>query len=127
MRSPRRLVITWIATLAVLMASLAPAISHAIGAQSPTSWAEICTSAGDKLVTLEHGSVGKHSLPGSMHLLDHCPYCSLHADAFPVPPAVPALADPILLGDLLPLAFLHAARTLDVWSSAQARAPPLRG
>lgn len=126
MRSPGRFVLAWIAALAVLLASIAPAVSHAIGAQSPTGWAEICTGAGARLVALEDGHPGPAPLKGAMNLLDHCPYCSLHADAFPVPPAAPALADPILLGELLPPAFLHAGRTLDVWASAQARAPPSR-
>jgi len=126
MRAARRLVITWIATLAVLMASLAPAFSLAMGMPGAAPWTVICSSAGAAPVALDHGTTGERPLPGMAHLLDHCPYCSLHADALLVPPSPAALPQPMLLGELDPAAFLHADDTLSVWSSAQPRAPPIR-
>ncbi len=124
MRAARRAVTSWIAILAVLMTALAPAISHAIGARGPVTWTEICTSVGAKRVLLDVDPGSGKSVPGASHLLEHCPYCALHADGFPVPPTLPSVAPPALLGELLPPAFLHADETLSVWSSAQPRAPP---
>lgn len=124
MHAARRLVTTWIAIAAILMASLAPALSHALGAQAAASLTEICTSAGARWISVDSGDEEQQPLPGAISLLDHCPYCGLHADGFPAAPPLPALPAPLLLGEVLPAAFLHAPRTLAVWSSAQARAPP---
>jgi hypothetical protein len=125
MRAARRLVITWIATLAVLMASLAPTLSIAMGMPGAGPWTLICSSANDGPVAFDDGTTGERRLPGMAHLLDHCPYCSLHADAWPMPPSPPVLPQPMLLGEPDPPAFLHADETLSVWSSAQPRAPPI--
>jgi len=127
MRRPHRIVISWIATLALLMASVAPALAHAIGRQSPATWAEICTSLGARQILVDNDANGKGPQQGPAHLLEHCPYCSLHADAFPVPPAPPKLTEALPLPwRIVPPAFLHAEKTLSVWASAQPRAPPSR-
>lgn len=125
MTRARRHVFCWIAALALLLASLAPTLSHAFGLQGPTSWTEICTSAGARRVPLDDGQRTPKS-PATAGLLDHCPCCSLHLDNALPPPPVLALPEPLPLGRCMPLAWLHADRTLSVWSSAQARAPPLR-
>jgi hypothetical protein len=126
-RAHRRLV-SWIALLAILMTSLAPALSHAMGSTNPATWTEICTSGGPMFVAAAGDDEGTQTsrLPGVTHALEHCPYCSLHADAFPMPPALPAVHAPVLLGDIVPAAFLHADATAGVWLSAQPRAPPVR-
>lgn len=126
MRRARRLVTAWIATLAVVMASLAPALSHALGSAGPAAWSEICTSLGPQRVALDDSAGGRNSPQTLGHLLEHCPYCSLHADAFALPPAPVALPEPLPPGPLLPPAFLHADQTPSVWTSAQPRAPPAR-
>ncbi|TXC62160.1 DUF2946 domain-containing protein [Piscinibacter aquaticus] len=125
MRVARRVVTSWIAILAVLMTALAPAISHAMGARGPVTWTEICTSVGAKRVPVDAEQSGSKSVPGASNLLEHCPYCALHTDGFPVPRALASVASPALVGELLPPAFLHADETLSVWSSAQPRAPPI--
>lgn len=125
-RRARRLVVSWIALLAILMASLAPALSHAMGSTAPTTWMEVCTSTGSMLVAAGDDE-GTPRLPGVSHALEHCPYCSLHTDAFAMPPALPTVHEPVLLGDIVPAAFLHADATASVWLSAQPRAPPVRG
>ena len=123
----KRAIVSWIAILAVLMASLAPTISHAVGTSSPTSWADICTSTGAKRVSVDGDAAGKSSIPGAAHLLEHCPSCSLHADTLGMPPAPAATITVVLMPAEVPAAFLHAERTLDVWASAQPRAPPVLG
>lgn len=124
MHPARRLGIAWIASLAVLLASFAPLFAHAFGGTTPTAWTEICTSLGTQRVALDdaHGA-GAPKAPS--HLLEHCPFCSLHVDVLGVPPAAPTVHLPVLAGTLLPPAFLHAPTTLAVWARAQPRAPPL--
>lgn len=126
-RRAQRAITLWTAILAVLMAALAPTLSHAMGATMPASWTEICSSTGTRLVAVGESAIQKSRMPGAIQHLEHCPYCSLHADAVLLPPSPPALALPLLLPGEVPAAFLHADRTLSVWASAQARAPPILG
>lgn len=122
-----RPVVAWLALLAVLMATLAPAVSQALGAHGPTSWVEVCTANGARLVPLDGAAPQAPAAPADAHLLGHCPYCALHTDTLAPPPALPVLSAPPALAHLLPAAFLHAPRTAAVWHSAQARAPPFPG
>lgn len=121
-RTHRRLT-TWIAALAILLASLAPAMSHALASAAGTLWVEVCTSQGAKWI--QAGEDGTERAPASAHLLEHCPYCTLHAPALGLPPAAPSAHLPLPLSHAVPLAFLSAPRTLHVWVRAQPRAPPL--
>lgn len=127
MRSSRaaRSLTSWIAILAILMAALAPSISHALGAPQGASWIEVCSAVGAKWVQPGDASTDTAPAPADAHPFEHCPYCSLHSDALaiPVAPVVVALA-PRLSGRP-PSAFLAAPRTLFAWLSAQPRAPPV--
>lgn len=110
--------------LAVLVASLAPVVSHALGKSGTASWVEVCTAQGSQWVQGDAPPAGDPA-PGAGHLLDHCPYCSLHPNAVGIPPALLQALPPVAAGHAVPLAFLAAPRTLHAWVSAQPRAPPL--
>ena len=123
-RSARHL-IAWIACFALLMSTLAPVISQALQADPATSWTEVCTPLGTRLVRTDDATPGSptQKLPGG-HFLPHCPYCSLHATGMGLPPAV---ASPLQLPALsfgLPELFYAAPATLHAWATAQPRAPP---
>ena len=119
-RSTRRLV-SWFACLAILVGALAPAVSHALQAPGGDStWVEVCTALGAQRVKLDP-SDESHSPAGP--LLEHCPYCSLHADATPPPAPVSVPVLPLPRSGP-PERFLTAPRTLFVWAAAQPRAPP---
>lgn len=122
---PLQRLVSWIACFAILMGAFAPAISQVLQSGSGTTWAEVCTSLGAKLVQVDApASDPATQLPGG-HLLDHCPYCSLHATALGLPPtpvAVPLLTS-LRFG--LPERFLTAPATPFAWTAAQPRAPPL--
>ena len=119
-----RVLTSWIAVLAILMAALAPSISHALNAKAGASWIEICTSVGAKWVQPEGSASDQAPASGVAHLLEHCPYCSLHGNAIAIPAAPAVLELTISPSDLIPSAFLAAPRTLHAWVSAQPRAPP---
>jgi hypothetical protein len=123
----RRVVIAWIAMLAIQVAAFAPAISHAIGSTLPPSWAAICSSVGTKQFAANADSSQTSGVPGAGHQLEHCPYCSLHTDAGLMPRHDSALPLPPLLAESLPPHFLRADKTHSLWSSAQPRAPPVLG
>lgn len=116
-RAHRRLA-SWIAALAVLVAALAPALSHAMG----SGWVEVCTVQGSKWVQVDDGGDAGQTAPA--HAFEHCPYCSLHVPALAVPPVSRQLPLVLAPTDEFPLAFLAAPRTLHAWVSAQPRAPP---
>lgn len=121
--------IAWIACFAILLSALAPAISHAVQADVPAGWAEICSVTGAKLVRLtDTGSdLADGSLPESSqgHTYKHCPFCAMHSDDLAPPPAPSIELQLPELGQTLPTLFLQAPRTLFAWASAQPRAPPL--
>lgn len=119
LRAHRRIT-SWIAALAVLLAALAPAVSHALGSRLGASWVEVCTLAGSKWV-----QPGEDSAPAGAQVVEHCPYCTLHSPAIGMPPAPPADVPVLVAGPFVPPAFLAAPRTLHAWASAQPRAPPV--
>ena len=121
-RAHRRLT-SWIAALAILLASLAPALSHALASATGSNWTEICTTQGSKWI--QAGEVGSERAPASAHVLEHCPYCSPQVPTFGLPPVTELTPLPLQLSHEVPLAFLSAPRTLHAWVSAQPRAPPL--
>jgi hypothetical protein len=108
---PRRFA-AGLAILAMLLASLAPAITHAVNAQPGLALAAmICT---------------QHPAPDTPHadVWDCCPFCSAGALAHALPP--PA-CEPLRLdaGELpVPLLFLLAPRPPFAWAASRSRAPP---
>jgi hypothetical protein len=119
-----RILTSWLAILALLMAALAPSISHALGSKFGPSWVEVCTPSGAKWVQAGSGAGDEAPATSGAHPLEHCPYCSLHANDIAVPAASVASAPLLLPAHDLPIAFLAAPRTLYAWVSAQPRAPP---
>lgn len=113
-----------LACMAILLAALAPAISHALSdAGQPRSlWAEICSSTGLKQVKLESATTSSvHGEPVSA--FEHCPFCQCHGGMPALPPA--ALDVPAYSGSFpLPILFYQAPRPLFAWAGAQSRAPP---
>lgn len=112
----------WIASLAILLASLAPSLSQALASASGTSWIAVCTTQGSKWI--QSAADGSERAPGSVHVVDHCPYCSLHAPTLGLPPATDLVLLPLRRCREVVAAFLAAPRTLHAWVSAQPRAPP---
>ena len=116
--------LVWLASLALLVLALAPALSQSLGGASRTAWIEVCSAAGMRLV-----ASGAPSAPGDddtawLNPLAHCPGCGNHLPAWAPPPALARVAVEPAAGDALPRAFLAAPHTLPVWRSAQPRGPP---
>ncbi|WP_457328999.1 DUF2946 domain-containing protein [Rhizobacter sp. P5_C2] len=126
--SSARHLIAWIASLAILMGALAPAISHAVarGTGSSSAWAEICSALGAKLVRVDDdaGDQRNPAAPGE-HAFQHCLYCSFHAAAPGLPPTSALELQLPLLQFQAPAPFLSGPATAFVWLSAQSRAPPV--
>ena len=111
------------AVFAVLLVTLAPALSHALQSQPAQGWLEVCSSLGTRWVRADDAAAPAKAPPG-LHALEHCPYCSLNADLLGLPPgASVALAAPHGAGAVAPL-FLHGPRSQYAWSPSQPRGPP---
>jgi hypothetical protein len=79
-----------VALFAIVFASLAPSISHALAAANDTSFAqEVCTTSGSKITiqvlttkgkqlatVLPAQSTDNKSPPSIQHHLQHCPFCA---------------------------------------------------
>lgn len=115
----------WIAVLAILLATLMPAISHAMVSRAIDTSAmhEICTSEGIKLAThSDHGDQHQQHSEQGMHL-EHCPYCITSAASAALPSKTFCM--PVIVGtQLVPSLFLEAAHPLFAWAAAQPRGPP---
>jgi hypothetical protein len=101
---------------ALVVTAMAPGVSRALafaqGSMAP--WSVVCSAPADAPGGPAHGTV---------HLLEHCAWCSLHGDQLALPPAAIAVHKPALR-HAAPRLFLQAPHTLPVWATAQARAPP---
>jgi hypothetical protein len=134
-RRAHRQLTAWLATLALLLASVLPVLSHAV-VSAPADgkgWVEVCTVSGmawvkqvtDTAATDADGSAPlAHSMPGGAFALDRCDWCATHNPLAGVPTLAVALAVPLVFGPDVPPAFLQAPRPPFVWAAAQSRAPP---
>jgi hypothetical protein len=117
----------WIACCAILLAALAPSISHAVAAARgiPNGWTEICTVNGAKLVKLDGTSSSQSPTPDkkASHF-EHCPFCLHHAVSLGLPPNDNVLMPAVQGSHVLPSLFYQASRPLFAWTAAQPRAPP---
>jgi Protein of unknown function (DUF2946) len=117
--------LAWLACLSVLLAALAPAVSHGLQARGNAQWAEVCTAAGSALVRVDAtgGDQTAPPLPGS-HLLQHCPYCSLHAPDLALPPAPACALQAAAAGEEAVAPQPSVPPSAGLWARAQPRAPP---
>lgn len=143
----------WIACFAVLLASLAPTVSHVLAGSGLTSFSGVqyripvaqMAHVPDAEESLCHGAEQDHeahahaqeaavSEPGTdpshshgeggMHF-EHCPFCFTHAGSFGLSPSA-GMVLPVAIGMAArPLLFYQAPQPLLIWSSAQPRGPPL--
>ena len=121
-RAHRRL-LSWIAMLALVLASVLPTVGHALASAQGNAWQMVCSAQGSKWV--QAGGDASSGAPAPAHVLEHCPSCALHTPPLGPAPAAGLLPIALQLAHALPLAFLAAPRTLHAWVHAQPRAPPL--
>jgi Protein of unknown function (DUF2946) len=121
-RKNRRL-ISWIATLAILMSALAPSISQALSlSQAGKGFvAEICTTTGNKIAQVI-GDEDSTSSPAAME--GHCPYCVVSPlYLLPSASALEFHAPSRYVGQSL--SSYRSPEPLFSWLSLPSRAPPV--
>lgn len=121
-----------IACLAILLNAIAPTLSHAFAADQTeqTSWMQVCTVAGIKLIPLSindpptESSTQPSSSNNMVMSMEHCAYCFNHAGTWAL---LTSTETKISIPDLsyqLPPLFYHSPRPLFAWASSNPRAPP---
>lgn len=117
-----------IAWMAVLFASIAPTLSHALaaGQQAQTVWMQVCgDEAAHVALDTSHANHTPDAPPNHFDAsMGHCPYCANHAAAWAIPHDERTLADAPRLSHERPTLYYHAPRPLFAWASTQPRAPP---
>lgn len=123
MRIPvaHRALTAWIALVAILMATFAPAISQTLAAQHAGDWAEICSAHGVDRIALDPDQT---PAPTTADAHGACDYCTPHVQAGGVTPVAPATGPFAIRVPHAPIAFLSAPYTPFAWRSAPSRAPP---
>src|SRR5690606_1422637 len=121
-----RKVLANIACMAILFNAVAPAVSHALSSDqdNTTTWMQVCTVAGVKLIPLDIGDRPDTPPNNAATTMEHCAYCFNHTDAWAIPSAPYAFSAYLKLSYQLPELFYHAPRPLFAWASANPRAPP---
>ncbi len=123
---PHRRLTAWIASLAILLGALAPAVSQAVSWATGDDfrWIQICTAAGLELVAVDDaaGADGEGDAAGGF--AERCPCCGTHAGSFGLPPAPPVSFSLPVVPDLQPILYHRAPRPLFAWAASHPRAPP---
>ena len=122
LRSLHRRLTGWTALVAVLLATLAPALMQGLAAADGARWGALCVSVADR----SDGSAGQasgdaqHAQAGT-----HCPLCTLQQQGY-APPPKPVAPPPVNAGShSLPVAQVSEPVGGTPWRNGQARAPPL--
>jgi hypothetical protein len=121
----QRRAVAWLALLALVLGSLAPAWAHALSGSRVPAWVEVCTAEGPQWVSMGASGSGATgpALPSAGHT-EHCPYCSLHAPTPGLPPAAAEGLPRLARVYSVPGAPAQAAQHEPVWLNARPRAPP---
>ena len=114
-----------LALLAMLLAALAPTLTHALAAANDQHlrWTAVCTADGARLVPVPTDADGVPQAP-KPHQAGHCPFCSPHAPDAAPPPAPVSVVPVAFESDPVPVLLLLAPRPHFAWAAAQPRAPP---
>lgn len=127
MKRTRKKVAATVAVFAILLASLAPSISHALAAAHGNSevWVEICSVTGSRMVKLDTGELPDPAKPepAASHVAN-CLYCLTHAGSFGLPPETRLVIPVLSLETDHPPLYFSSPRPLFIWAAGQARAPP---
>jgi Protein of unknown function (DUF2946) len=142
----------WIACFAILMASLAPSISHAMAAAGLSGYTILVAPSSSEAaiphdMDLMHDHHASHGygihhheslLPdaslatshspdshsGGLHF-EHCPFCFTHAGSFAIPISDTLISfAPAACAARMPVHFYQYTTRIFIWESAQPRAPP---
>jgi len=119
--------IRWAALLALMLATLAPGVAHALrhlrGETMP--WSQLCSATGSKRLVFEWQADDTGSSPRAHTFEQHCAACLLHQGDGAAPPIAAGIVLRNELGSALPALRALEPRPPSPWYRAPPRAPPL--
>jgi hypothetical protein len=110
------------ACLAILMAALAPTLTHAFRNERDDALASICSASATRGAGVPSGSSDQGS--GSTHAGDACGYCSLHIPGGWIPTVASTAPVARLPAFEVPYFTVAAPPAEPAWQAPQSRAPP---
>lgn len=117
----------WLATLAMLMGALAPAVAQVVvDVRGGAGWVQVCSASGMLWVQLDTDADSGHGAPNEP-MADgsgHCPWCKLGGGVTGLPPVQTALVHPGVHG-AQPQMYFRSAMPGAARVVPQPRAPPL--
>lgn len=117
---------SWIASFAILLAALAPSLTHSVATAKGDGWIEVCSSTGSKLIQVGSQHLPEQSDPAEKgSKLDHCAYCFTPSGPAAPPPSAESVLPAISGKQPQPPLFYQSPRPLFVWAAAHSRAPPV--
>ena len=123
-RTLRQRVAGWIAILAILLNTFAPAVSHALGGNASAPWLEICTGGNFTAAGAARLQGDAPAKPGTT-AVQHCPYCVPHGASFEAPPVSSVLVAGSDIGPQWVATADAVAPARPVWRTAHSRGPPV--
>lgn len=119
-----RILIAWLAMLAIMFGALAPTLAHALAAGGDAGVAiEVCGSTGMFLLNDQAPSSTTDDPADPQAGQQHCVWCALHVD---MAAPVQSVAAPLLrCAQAMPSTFYRAGHISALWRKALSRAPPL--
>lgn len=132
----RRRCVAWLAMVAMLFGTVAPAVGRALVPDTTDRFlADVCSVAGTGSSKIGNGQASGYGRLDAKrdtdsrppHSADRCPHCCSHPGAAALPHRAndPLFAAP--LGAPLPRNAVAVPGARDVWSPSHPRAPPTRG
>ena len=117
--------IRWAALLAFALATLAPAVAHALrhSRGDTLPWSQLCSATGGKRVLFE-SQAGEPGSASHAHAFEKCAFCTLHQGGWAPPAAAAAHALRSDLRAVVPPLHAAPAQPPLAWLAAQPRAPP---
>lgn len=112
--------VTWIACIAILLNSLAPAFAASGQLGHHAHWHELCHDGGTLVVFVADE---EPQAPESHGDHGHCPLCCGHGHVWALPPTLPEVS--VLPRQItFPRIFFLTPHIQHVWQAAQPRGPP---
>lgn len=109
----------------VALASLAPAISHALGYSPVAHWVELCSAQGMKRIAVNASGEPVSPAEQAMQHAEHCPFCHVEHSPATLPPALASFVPQAEMRSAMPQRFYAAPHASHAWVPALSRGPPV--
>lgn len=119
-----RSIMTIFAMVVVTVATLAPALSNALGHSRVANWVELCSAQGSKRIAVNAAGEPISPAEQAMQHSEHCPFCHIEHSPAMLPQAPLSLVPQTEAQSSMPALFYAAPSASYAWAPALSRGPP---